>query len=57
MINGGSESRMQGTVRQSLRHKESETTDKGFERAREILDAARGIFAEGGYGALSIAVW
>ncbi len=54
MINGGSESRMQGTVRQSLRHKESETTDKGFERAREILDAARGIFAEGGYGALSM---
>lgn len=53
-MDGGSESVMQGTVRQSLRHKESETTGKGFERAREILDAARAIFAEGGYAALSM---
>ncbi len=53
-MDGGSESAMQGTVRQSLRHKESETTGKGFERAREILDTARVIFAEEGYAALSM---
>lgn len=42
------------TLRQSLAKKNSETTDKGLERAREILDAARDIFASEGFAALSM---
>lgn len=53
-MNGEGESAMQGSVRQSLRHKSSETTGKGFERAREILETARTIFAEEGYADLSM---
>jgi len=53
-MQGTGNSPMRGTVKQSLRHKESETTGKGFERAGEILDAARTIFAEEGYAVLSM---
>lgn len=38
----------------SLRKKSSETTEKGLERARQILSRAHEIFAEEGYGALSM---
>jgi len=41
-------------VEKSLRKKDSSTTGKGMERAREILDAARKIFALDGYAALSM---
>jgi AcrR family transcriptional regulator len=41
-------------VKKSLRNKDSSTTGKGMERAREILDAAREIFAREGYAALSM---
>ncbi|MFA7279944.1 MAG: TetR/AcrR family transcriptional regulator [Sterolibacterium sp.] len=41
-------------VKKSLRKKDSSTTGKGMERAREILDAAREIFAREGYAALSM---
>lgn len=41
-------------VRQSLSRKDSGTTDKGFERARAILGAARDILTSGGFAALSM---
>lgn len=41
-------------VKKSLRKKDSSTTGKGMERAREILDAAREIFAREGYAELSM---
>lgn len=37
-----------------LRNKESETTGKGYERARAILEATRTIFANDGYAGLSM---
>jgi AcrR family transcriptional regulator len=46
--------RMVDPVKKSLRNKDSSTTGKGMERAREILDAAREIFAREGYAALSM---
>lgn len=45
---------MRRSLAQSLKHKESETTHKGFERAQEILDAAQAIFASEGYANLSL---
>lgn len=41
-------------IAKSLRKKDSSTTGKGIERAREILDAARQIFATQGYAAVSM---
>ncbi len=41
-------------VEKSLWKKDSSTTGKGLERAREILDAARQIFAARGYAALTM---
>jgi len=41
-------------IEKSLRKKDSSTTEKGMERAREILDAARQIFATQGYAGLSM---
>ncbi|MBV8125313.1 MAG: TetR/AcrR family transcriptional regulator [Burkholderiaceae bacterium] len=38
----------------ALRNKVSETTDKGYRRAREILQAARGLLAGEGYAGLSM---
>jgi AcrR family transcriptional regulator len=45
---------MNDTLKSSLQSKGSGTTDKGFERAHEILDAARHIFAAEGYAGLSM---
>ena len=45
---------MQTTLAKSLRNKSSETTSKGLERAGEILDAARAVFAGEGYAKLSM---
>ena len=45
---------MPTTLEKSLRHKRSETTSKGLERAAEILVAARQIFARAGYAKLSM---
>jgi AcrR family transcriptional regulator len=45
---------MNDTLKSSLQSKRSGTTDKGFERAHEILDAARHIFATEGYAGLSM---
>ncbi|MCX7170500.1 MAG: TetR/AcrR family transcriptional regulator [Proteobacteria bacterium] len=41
-------------IEKSLIKKDSGTTGKGIERAREILDAAREIFARQGYAAVSM---
>lgn len=45
---------MNDTLRVSLRHKDSGTTGKGMDRAREILEAARRLFAAEGYAGLSM---
>jgi AcrR family transcriptional regulator len=45
---------MPTTLERSLRHKTSETTTKGLERAAEILVAARELFAREGYAKLSM---
>lgn len=41
-------------LKSSLKRKTSSTTEKGYERARDILQAAREIFAAEGYGGLSM---
>lgn len=43
-----------GPVRVTLQEKHSDTTEKGYERARDILEAARTIFATEGYAGLSM---
>jgi AcrR family transcriptional regulator len=45
---------MTTTLTQSLRNKASVTTEKGLGRAQDILQAARQIFAAGGYAGLSM---
>lgn len=45
---------MRDTVIESLKKKDSGTTGKGMDRARDILDAARGLFAAEGYAGLSM---
>lgn len=45
---------MTTTLKKTLRSKTSETTDKGLERAGEILVAARDLFAREGYAKLSM---
>jgi AcrR family transcriptional regulator len=45
---------MNNTLKSSLQSKRSGTTDKGFERAYEILVAARRIFGTEGYAGLSM---
>lgn len=45
---------MLNTVIESLRKKGSGTTEKGVERAHEIMNAAREIFASEGYAGLSM---
>lgn len=45
---------MNDTLKSSLQSKRSGTTGKGLERAHEILDAARRIFAAEGYAGLSM---
>jgi AcrR family transcriptional regulator len=45
---------MNDTLKSSLQSKRSGTTDKGYERAHEILVAARRIFATQGYAGLSM---
>lgn len=42
------------TLKSSLKNKASGTTEKGLERAQDILVAARGIFATEGYAGLSM---
>ena len=41
-------------LKASLKRKASSTTEKGYARARDILQAAREIFAADGYGGLSM---
>lgn len=45
---------MSPSLKTSLKRKTSGTTEKGYERARDILQAAREIFAADGYGGLSL---
>lgn len=45
---------MTSALKSSLQRKTSSTTEKGYERARDILQAAREIFAAEGYGGLSM---
>lgn len=45
---------MTGGVAHALRNKESDTTDKGYERALTILDAAKAILAAEGYAGLTM---
>lgn len=45
---------MSPTLKTSLKRKTSNTTEKGYERAHDILQAAREIFAAEGYGGLSM---
>ena len=45
---------MRDTVIESLKKKDSGTTGKGMDRAREILEAARALFAAEGYAGLSM---
>lgn len=45
---------MPAALKTSLKRKTSSTTEKGYERARDILQAAREIFAADGYGGLSM---
>ncbi len=45
---------MTPVLKSSLKRKTSSTTEKGYERARDILQAAREIFAAEGYGGLSM---
>jgi AcrR family transcriptional regulator len=45
---------MPTTLKTSLKSKPSGTTEKGFERAHEILHAARGLFAAEGYAGLTM---
>jgi AcrR family transcriptional regulator len=45
---------MNDTLKSSLHHKRSGTTDKGLERAEAILGAARQIIASEGYAGLSM---
>lgn len=45
---------MSPALKNSLKRKTSSTTEKGYERARDILQAAREIFAAEGYGGLSM---
>ncbi|HJV79836.1 TetR/AcrR family transcriptional regulator [Noviherbaspirillum sp.] len=45
---------MSPTLKTSLKRKTSNTTEKGYERAHDILRAAREIFAAEGYGGLSM---
>ncbi len=45
---------MPSALQTSLKRKTSGTTEKGFERARDILQAAREIFAAKGYGGLTM---
>lgn len=45
---------MPPALQTSLKRKTSGTTEKGFERARDILQAAREIFAAEGYGGLTM---
>jgi AcrR family transcriptional regulator len=45
---------MRNTVQRGLRHKTSETTDKGMARAGAILEVARALFATEGYARLSM---
>src|SRR5687768_2819799 len=42
------------SLQRSVQIKKSRTTDKGFDRALEILNAARDIFAREGYANLSM---
>jgi AcrR family transcriptional regulator len=45
---------MSPALKTSLKRKTSNTTEKGYERANDILQAAREIFASEGYGGLSM---
>ena len=45
---------MSPALKTSLQHKTSSTTEKGYARANDILQAAREIFAADGYGGLSM---
>lgn len=45
---------MSPALKTSLKRKTSSTTEKGYERAHDILQAAREIFAAEGYGGLSM---
>ncbi len=45
---------MPSVLKTSLKGKTSNTTEKGYERARDILQSAREIFAAEGYGGLSM---
>lgn len=45
---------MSPALKTSLKRKTSSTTEKGYERARDILQAAREIFAAEGYSGLSM---
>lgn len=45
---------MSPALKTSLKKKTSNTTEKGYERARGILQAARELFAADGYGGLSM---
>lgn len=45
---------MSPALKTSLKKKTSNTTEKGYERARDILQAARELFAADGYGGLSM---
>lgn len=45
---------MSPALKTSLKRKTSSTTEKGLERARDILQAAREIFAAEGYGGLTM---
>ncbi len=45
---------MSSALNTSLKRKTSNTTEKGYERALDILQAAREIFATDGYGGLSM---
>ncbi|OWW19116.1 TetR/AcrR family transcriptional regulator [Noviherbaspirillum denitrificans] len=45
---------MSPALKTSLQHKTSSTTEKGYARANDILQAARELFAADGYGGLSM---
>lgn len=45
---------MRDTLLESLKKKDSGTTGKGMDRARDILEAARALFAAEGYAGLSM---
>jgi AcrR family transcriptional regulator len=45
---------MSPAIKTSLQRKTSSTTEKGYARANDILEAAREIFASEGYGGLSM---